>query len=80
MDTFAWSVFGADFSQQHYIAGMLVNDKALEVDDEVKNSKVLADISVVRIAEYIKEVVGKRSIPDNKKGAVVMKLDVEVMD
>ena len=81
MDTFAWSVFGVDFSKENYIAGMLVNDpEALEVDDEVKNSKVLADISVVRIAEYVKEVVGTRSIPQNKKGAVVMKLDVEVMD
>ena len=45
----------------------------------MKNSKVLADISVVRIAEYVKEVVGKRSIPHSKKGAVVMKLDVEVI-
>ena len=70
-----------DFSNYNQIAGMLVNDpEALEVDDEVKNSKVLADISVVRIAEYVKEVVGKRSIPHGKKGAVVMKLDVEVMD
>ena len=45
----------------------------------MKNSSVLTDISVVRIAEYVKEVVGKRSIPHNKKGAVVMKLDVEVI-
>ena len=48
------------------------------MDEDVKNSKVLVDVSVVRIAEYVKDVVGKRSIPDNKKGAVVMKLDVEV--
>ena len=81
MDTFAWSVYHMDFSNYNQIAGMLVNDpEALEVDDEVKNSKVLADISVVRIAEYVKEVVGKRSIPARKKGAVVMKLDVEVME
>ena len=81
MDTFAWSVYHMDFSNYNQIAGMLVNDpEALEVDDEVKNSKVLADISVVRIAEYVKEVVGKRSIPNSNKGAVVMKLDVEVMD
>ena len=50
------------------------------MDDDVKNSKVLTDVSVVRIAEYIKEVVGQRSIPHGKKGAVVMKLDVEVME
>ena len=80
MDTFAWSVFHMDFSNYNQIAGAIVNDQALDVDDEVKNSKVLADISVVRIAEYIKEVVGKRSIPHSKKGAVVMKVDVEVMD
>ena len=68
------------FSWTHQIAGAFVNDEALEGDDDVKNSKVLADISVVRIAEYVMEVVGKRSIPHSKKGAVVMKLDVEVMD
>ena len=57
-----------------------MSDQALDVDDDVKNSQVLADVSVVRIAEYIREVVGRRSIPHGKKGAVVMKLDVEVMD
>ena len=67
-----------DFSKFHQIAGAIVDDNALEVDDDVKNSKVLTDVSVVRIAEYVKEVVGKRSIPHSKKGAVVMKLDVEV--
>lgn len=61
------------------VAGALVNEQALDVDEDVKNSKVLTDVSVVRIAEYVKEVVGKRSIPHSKKGAVVMKLDVEVM-
>ena len=64
----------------HQIAGAFVEEQALNVDEEVKSSSVLADISVVRIAEYVKEVVGKRSIPGNKKGAVVMKLDVEVTD
>ena len=61
-----------------HVAGAFVNDHALEVDDDVKNSKVLEDISVVRIAEFVNEVVGKRSIPQGKKGAVIMKLDVEV--
>ena len=61
------------------VAGALVNEQAVDVDEDVKNSKVLADVSVVRIAEYVTEVVGKRSIPHGKKGAVVMKLDVEVM-
>ena len=61
----------------HNVMGTFVNDEA---DADVKNSKVYTDVSVVRIADYIKEVVGKRSIPHSKKGAVVMKLDVEVMD
>ena len=78
MDTFGNLPYPA--LKEAQIAGAIVNDQALKVDDEVKNSKVLADISVVRIAEYVKEVVGTRSIPHNKKGAVVMKLDVEVMD
>ena len=75
-----WGHLDWDFSKFHQIAGAIVNDNALEVDDDVKNSKVLTDVSVVRIAEYVKEVVGKRSIPHSKRGAVVMKLDVEVSD
>ena len=78
MDTFGDLPYPALKNAQ--VAGALVNDQALQGDDDVKNSKVLADISVVRIAEYVKEVVGKRSIPARKKGAVVMKLDVEVME
>ena len=75
-----WIARKKDYSKKHWIAGVMVNDRALDVDDDVKKSSVLTDISVVRIAEYVKEVVGKRSIPHGKKGAVVMKLDVEVMD
>ena len=33
----------------------------------------------MRIAEYINDVVGTRKIPNGGKGAVVMKLDVEVL-
>ena len=66
--------------KMHQIAGALVNDHALDVDVDVKNSKVLEEVSVMRIAEYVKKVVGKRSLPHGKKGAVVMKLDVEVSD
>ena len=75
-----WAARKIDYTKRHWLAGMLVSDRALDVDEDVKNSSVLTDISVVRIAKYIKEVVGERSIPDKKKGAVVMKLDVEVMD
>lgn len=44
---------------------------------DTSNLKVF-DITVIRIADYINKVVGTRKIPDNKKGTVVMKLDVEV--
>ena len=50
------------------------------MDDDVKNSKVLTDVPVVRIAEFIRDVVGTRQISEDKKGAVVMKLDVEVTE
>ena len=75
-----WVARKIDYTKKLWMGGTIVNDRALAVDDDVKNSSVLIDISVVRIAEYVKEVVGKRSIPHSKKGAVVMKLDVEVMD
>ena len=67
-----------DFSKFHQIAGAIVRDDSIPVDDDVKNSKVLEEVPVVRIAEYIRDVVGTRQIPDNKEGKVVMKLDVEV--
>ena len=35
-------------------------------------------VDIIRIAEYINAVVGTRKIPNNQRGAVVMKLDVEV--
>ena len=77
MDTFGNLTYGPIETIQ--VAGAIVNEQALDVDDDVKNSKVLTDVSVVRIAEYVKEVVGQRLIPQNKKGAVIMKLDVEVI-
>ena len=67
-----------DFSKFHQIAGAIVSDDSIPVDDDVKNSKVLEEVPVVKIAEYIRDVVGTRQIPDNKEGKVVMKLDVEV--
>ena len=73
-----WGHLDWNFTKMHQMAGRIVNDQDLDVDDDVRNSRVLADVAVVRIAEYVKEVVGKRSIPHSKKGAVVMKLDVEV--
>ena len=37
----------------------------------------ISDVKVVRIAQYIKEVVATRKLPKGRKGSVVMKLDVE---
>ena len=46
-------------------------------DRKMKNKRnTVHNITIVRIAEFINNVVGRRRI--TKKGAVVMKLDVEV--
>ena len=46
-------------------------------DKDLKNKRnTVLNITIVRIAEFINNVVGRRII--KKKGAVVMKLDVEV--
>ena len=37
-------------------------------------------VNIVRIAEYINEVVGTRKLPSEEPGAVVMKLDVEGLE
>ena len=37
----------------------------------------ISDVKVVRIAQYINEVVATRKLPEGRKGSVVMKLDVE---
>ena len=49
----------------------------LQADTIIAESKKY-DVNVMRIAEYINDVVGTRKIPNDGKGAVVMKLDVEV--
>ena len=37
-------------------------------------------VPVIRIADFINNVVATRSLPADQPGAVVMKLDVEVCD
>ena len=37
----------------------------------------ISDVKVVRIAQYINEVVATRKLPEGRKGSVLMKLDVE---
>ena len=36
------------------------------------------EVDIIRIADYIKDVVATRHIPKGDTGSVVMKLDVEV--
>ena len=47
-----------------------------KADSDIKGSKKF-EIDVMRISEYIIKIVGQRKIPENRQGAVVMKLDVE---
>ena len=52
-------------------------------DEDLKNNfyytnKTYYTVPVIRISEYINTYVATRKIPPGKKGAVVMKLDVEV--
>ena len=45
--------------------------------EEFQNFNI-TEVEVIRIADYINNVVGERRITNSKRGAVVMKLDVEV--
>ena len=50
------------------------------VMDNVKDEfevKATYDVDIIRIADYIKNIVGTRAVPEGKKGVVAMKLDVE---
>ena len=62
---------------QDQIAGFLQDDIDDEADHLMKAAKK-TEITVIRIAEFIMKTVGTRQIPNGGKGAVVMKLDVEV--
>ena len=53
-------------------------------DEQLKNNyfyknRTYHTVPVIRISEYINKYVATRHIPPGKKGAVVMKLDVEVI-
>ena len=52
-------------------------------DEQLRNNvyytnRTYHTVPVIRISEYINKYVATRHIPPGKKGAVVMKLDVEV--
>ena len=59
------------------VASHFVTDEQLNTNYFYKNKKYHR-VPVIRIAEYINKFVATRRIPTGKKGAVVMKLDVEV--
>ena len=40
----------------------------------------MTTVPVIRIADFINNVVATRALPENKSGVVVMKLDVEVTE
>ena len=40
----------------------------------------MTTVPVIRIADFINNVVATRAPPENKSGVVVMKLDVEVTE
>ena len=51
------------------------------VKDTYKDQNIVVetyDVEIIRIADFIKTVVGTRKVPNGRKGSVVMKLDVEV--
>ena len=61
-------------------AGHIVTDLKNDTYSLKKNQKITQtyEVEIVRIAQYINEVVATRKIPNGVKGTVVMKLDVEV--
>ena len=53
------------------------------VDENIKDVflvKRTYEVEIIRIAEYIQQVIGRRKIPNGRRGVVVMKLDVEVSE
>ena len=59
------------------VASQFVNDEQLQRNYYWKNRKY-QNVPVIRISEFINKYVATRRIPQGKRGAVVMKLDVEV--
>lgn len=59
------------------VASHFVTDEQLKKNYFYEN-KPYHTVPVIRISEYINKYVATRHIPPGKRGAVVMKLDVEV--
>ena len=60
------------------VASHFVTDEQLNKNYFYMN-KTYHTVPVIRISEYINKYVATRHIPPGKRGAVVMKLDVEVI-
>ena len=60
------------------VASHFVTDEQLKNNNFYMN-KTYHTVPVIRISEYINKYVATRRIPPGKRGAVVMKLDVEVI-
>ena len=60
------------------VASHFVTDEQLKKNYFYEN-KPYHTVPVIRISEYINKYVATRHIPPGKSGAVVMKLDVEVI-
>ena len=61
------------------MASHFVKDDQLKKNYFYKNT-TYHTVPVIRISEYINNYVATRRIPPGKRGAVVMKLDVEVIE
>ena len=61
------------------VSSHFVTDEDLKKNFFYTN-KTYHTVPVIRISEYINAYVATRQIPPGKRGAVVMKLDVEVFD
>ena len=59
------------------VSSHFVTDEQINKNHFYMN-KTYHTVPVIRISEYINKYVATRHIPPGKKGAVVMKLDVEV--
>ena len=69
-------MFGDQYPME--VASHFVTDEQLKKNYFYEN-KTYHTVPVIRISEYINKYVATRHIPPGKRGAVVMKLDVEVI-
>ena len=74
-DTFQDLILGYHFPME--MTSHFVTDEQIKQNYFYTN-RTYNTVPVIRISEYINKYIATRRIPSGKKGAVVMKLDVEV--